>query len=71
MEGFHALRVHDGGGRHYGLYAARAEIHALRGDKLEAEAELRKAWEHGWRSTWRAQRDPFLVGVKLPGSNGR
>ncbi|HEX6636185.1 MAG TPA: tetratricopeptide repeat protein [Steroidobacteraceae bacterium] len=55
------------GGRHYGLYAIRSEVYALRGDKDKAAAELRKAWEHGWRSSWRARHDPFLAGVDIPG----
>jgi hypothetical protein len=54
------------GGRHFCLYALRADVHALRGDKEKAAAELRKAWEHGWRSGWRTRYDPFLVGVEIP-----
>lgn len=56
------------GGRHYGLYAMRAEIHALRGEKDQAAALLRQAWEHGWRASWRARHDPFLAGVAIPGA---
>jgi TolB-like protein/DNA-binding winged helix-turn-helix (wHTH) protein/Tfp pilus assembly protein PilF len=54
------------GGRHFCLYALRADVHALRGDKEKAASELRKAWEHGWRSGWRTRYDPFLVGVEIP-----
>jgi TolB-like protein/DNA-binding winged helix-turn-helix (wHTH) protein/Tfp pilus assembly protein PilF len=56
------------GGRHFGLYSMRAEVHALRGEKEQAAAELKKAWDNGWRATWRAKHDPFLAGVTLPGS---
>ena len=55
------------GGRHFGLYSLRAEAYALQGDKARAAAELKKAWDHGWRARWRAKDDPFLVGVELPG----
>jgi tetratricopeptide (TPR) repeat protein len=55
------------GGRHFGLYSLRAEAYALEGDKERAAAELKKAWDHGWRARWRAKDDPFLVGVELPG----
>jgi len=56
------------GGRHFGLYTLRADVHSLRGEKAEAAAELKKAWEHGWRATWRAKHDPFLEGVEIPGA---
>ncbi len=55
------------GGRHFCLYALRADVHALRGEKDKASAELRKAWDHGWRASWRTRYDPFLAGVDLPG----
>jgi TolB-like protein/DNA-binding winged helix-turn-helix (wHTH) protein/tetratricopeptide (TPR) repeat protein len=57
-----------GGGRHYGLYALRSEVFAMRGEKEKAGAELKKAWDRGWRATWRARRDPFMAGVDLPGT---
>jgi len=39
----------------------------MQGKKAEAEAALAKAWERGWRSTWRARSDPFLGQLALPG----
>ena len=54
------------GGRHFCLYALRADVHALRGEKDQAATELRKAWDHGWRASWRTRYDPFLVGVAIP-----
>jgi TolB-like protein/DNA-binding winged helix-turn-helix (wHTH) protein/tetratricopeptide (TPR) repeat protein len=54
------------GGRHFGLYTLRAEVFALRGDKVKAEAALKAAWQRGWRATWRAERDPYLAGAGLP-----
>jgi TolB-like protein/DNA-binding winged helix-turn-helix (wHTH) protein len=55
------------GGRHYGLYSLRADVHSLRGEKDRARQALEAAWEHGWRTTWRARLDPFLAGVEIPG----
>jgi len=55
------------GGQHYGLYYLRASSLAMQGKKAEAEAALAKAWERGWRSTWRARSDPFLGQLALPG----
>jgi tetratricopeptide (TPR) repeat protein len=59
-------RYEKSGGRHFCLYALRADVHALRGEKEKAAAELRKAWDNGWRSSWRTRHDPFLVGVDIP-----
>jgi TolB-like protein/DNA-binding winged helix-turn-helix (wHTH) protein/Tfp pilus assembly protein PilF len=59
-------RYEKNGGRHFCLYALRADVHALRGEKDLAAAELRKAWDHGWRSGWRTRHDPFLIGVEIP-----
>ncbi len=56
------------GGKHFGLYSLRAESQALRGDKAAAEKSLQAAWDHGWRSTWRTRNDPFLAGIRVPGS---
>jgi hypothetical protein len=42
-------------------------VYALRGEKDRAAAALKTAWDRGWRATWRARHDPFLVGVKIPG----
>jgi hypothetical protein len=55
------------GGRHFGLYSLRAESQALRGDKSAAEKSLQEAWDHGWRARWRAERDPYLAGIRIPG----
>ena len=55
------------GGKHYGLFSLRAEVFAMRGETAKAQAAVDKAWELGWRATWRARHDPFLAGVKLPG----
>jgi TolB-like protein/DNA-binding winged helix-turn-helix (wHTH) protein/tetratricopeptide (TPR) repeat protein len=65
---FEALldRYEAHGGRHFGVYALRAESLAIRGENDEAEAALAKAWEHGWRDTWRMRRDPYLTGIKFP-----
>jgi TolB-like protein/DNA-binding winged helix-turn-helix (wHTH) protein/tetratricopeptide (TPR) repeat protein len=54
------------GGEHYGLYSLRAASFAMQGRNSEAEAALRTAWQHGWRSTWRARVDPYLGQVKIP-----
>jgi TolB-like protein/DNA-binding winged helix-turn-helix (wHTH) protein/Tfp pilus assembly protein PilF len=57
------------GGKHFGLYSLRSELHALRGDKVKAEAALNAAWQAGWRNTWRARQDPYLDGVRVPGAS--
>jgi TolB-like protein/DNA-binding winged helix-turn-helix (wHTH) protein/tetratricopeptide (TPR) repeat protein len=54
------------GGQHYGASTLRAESLAIRGNLKEAEASLAKAWKRGWRTTWRVERDPYLMGIKLP-----
>jgi TolB-like protein/tetratricopeptide (TPR) repeat protein len=54
------------GGEHYGLYSLRAASLAMQGRNSEAEAALETAWQHGWRSTWRARVDPYLGQVKIP-----
>jgi hypothetical protein len=56
------------GGRHFGLYTLRAEAFAVRGDKAGAQKSLDTAWEHGWRATWKMQRDPIFAGLTLPRS---
>lgn len=68
LDGFDRLldTYEDHGGRHYGRHSLRAEVHALRGDKTRAAAELQAAWRQGWRATWRAERDPWMAGVALP-----
>jgi TolB-like protein/DNA-binding winged helix-turn-helix (wHTH) protein/Tfp pilus assembly protein PilF len=55
------------GGKHFGLYSLRAELYSMRGEKDKAQGALRKAWELGWRATWRARHDPFLAGMTIPG----
>jgi tetratricopeptide (TPR) repeat protein len=59
-------RYEKNGGRHFCLYAMRSDVYALRGEKEKAAAELKVAWEHGWRSSWRTRYDPFLAGVDIP-----
>jgi TolB-like protein/DNA-binding winged helix-turn-helix (wHTH) protein/Tfp pilus assembly protein PilF len=68
LDEFDALlaRYEAHGGRHFGLYALRAESLAIRDKRQEAEAALVKAWEHGWRDTWRMRRDPYLIGIRFP-----
>jgi TolB-like protein/DNA-binding winged helix-turn-helix (wHTH) protein/Tfp pilus assembly protein PilF len=68
LDEFDALldRYEDHGGRHYGQYVMRAESLAIRGKREEAQAALAKAWEHGWRDTWRMRRDPYLTGITFP-----
>jgi TolB-like protein/DNA-binding winged helix-turn-helix (wHTH) protein/Tfp pilus assembly protein PilF len=56
------------GGKHYGLYCLRAELYAMRGEKAKAQGELQKAWDRGWRASWRTHHDPFMEGVKIPGT---
>jgi len=55
------------GGEHYGLYSLRAASLAMQGKNAEAQAALEKAWQHGWRGTWRARVDPYLGKLKMPG----
>jgi hypothetical protein len=38
----------------------------MQGRKTEAQAALRSAWKHGWRTTWRAHADPYLGELELP-----
>ncbi len=68
LDGFDRLLeiYENNGGRHFGLYSLRAESLAIRGEKDKAEAALKNAWDHGWRTTWRAERDPYLAGIELP-----
>jgi tetratricopeptide (TPR) repeat protein len=53
------------GGTHYGAWTLHAESLALQGKTDEAKTALEAAYEHGWRSTWRADREPYLQGVDL------
>jgi hypothetical protein len=57
------------GGRHFGSPLLRAESLSLQGKKVEAAAALKTAWQRGWRATWRARREPYLVGVEIPTGN--
>lgn len=57
------------GGKHFGVNSIRAEALALLGRKEEASVELQKAWDRGWRANWRAKRDPYFAGVKIPGAD--
>ena len=56
------------GGQHYGLYSLRAASLAMQGKTAEAESALETAWKHGWRTRWRAQGDPYLGQVRMPGT---
>jgi TolB-like protein/DNA-binding winged helix-turn-helix (wHTH) protein len=58
-------RYEDNGGRHFGADTLRAESLALQGKSAAAEQALKAAYEHGWRSTWRARSEPYLQGVEL------
>jgi TolB-like protein/DNA-binding winged helix-turn-helix (wHTH) protein/Tfp pilus assembly protein PilF len=54
------------GGRHFGLYALRAESQVLQGRMREAQESLNVAWKNGWRATWRVGRDSSLAGLEIP-----
>jgi len=58
-------KYRDNGGVHYGAWTLHAESLALQGKTGDAEAALKEAYEHGWRTTWRADREPYLQGVDL------
>jgi TolB-like protein/DNA-binding winged helix-turn-helix (wHTH) protein/tetratricopeptide (TPR) repeat protein len=58
-------KYRDNGGVHYGAWTLHAESLALQGKTDDAEAALKEAYEHGWRTTWRADREPYLQGVDL------
>jgi len=49
----------------YRAWTLQAESLALQGKTREAEATLKEAYDHGWRATWRADREPYLQGVDL------
>jgi TolB-like protein/DNA-binding winged helix-turn-helix (wHTH) protein/tetratricopeptide (TPR) repeat protein len=59
-------RYEKDGGKHYGLYRLRAESLALQGKTAEAQAALNTAWEKGWRTVWRARREPYFTGITFP-----
>jgi hypothetical protein len=54
------------GGRHFGLYALRAESLALQGRMREAQESLNIAWRNGWRATWRLRSDSSMAGLEIP-----
>ena len=56
----------ENGGKHFGLYAMRAQSLALRGERDKAQAALDTAWKNGWRATWRLRHEPSMAGLKLP-----
>jgi tetratricopeptide (TPR) repeat protein len=69
LDDFDAMldRFEQSGGTHYGLYSLRAISLAMQGKREQAEDALKVAWQRGWRSTWKAQREPYLVGLQVPG----
>jgi TolB-like protein/DNA-binding winged helix-turn-helix (wHTH) protein/Flp pilus assembly protein TadD len=69
LEDFDAMldRYEQSGGTHYGLYSLRAISLATQGKREQAEDALKIAWQRGWRSTWKAQREPYLSGLEIPG----
>ncbi|HWP86537.1 MAG TPA: hypothetical protein VNM70_01565, partial [Burkholderiales bacterium] len=63
----HVLDTYENnGGRHFGLYALRAESLALQGRMREAQESLNIAWKHGWRATWRVRSDSSMAGLEIP-----
>ena len=63
----HVLDTYENnGGRHFGLYALRAESLALQGRMREAQESLNVAWKNGWRATWRVRSDSSMAGLKIP-----
>jgi TolB-like protein/DNA-binding winged helix-turn-helix (wHTH) protein/tetratricopeptide (TPR) repeat protein len=60
-------RYEQSGGTHYGLYSLRAVSLGMQGKREQAEDALKIAWQRGWRSTWKAQREPYLSGLEIPG----
>jgi tetratricopeptide (TPR) repeat protein len=68
LDKFDAMLDHyeQHGGKHFGVFSLRAESLAMRGKLPEAEAALAKAWQHGWRATWRMEHDPYLAGIEIP-----
>jgi len=63
----HMLATYEeNGGRHFGLYALRAESLALQGKIGEAQEALNTAWKTGWRTTWRVRRESSMAGLEIP-----
>lgn len=48
----------------WGIHSVRAEALALLGDHEHAIAELDRAADLGWRSTWSAMHDPYFDAVR-------
>jgi tetratricopeptide (TPR) repeat protein len=59
-------RYEENGGEHYGMYRLRAESLAMQGKTAEAQAALNTAWQKGWRTIWRARREPYFAGIEMP-----
>ena len=59
-------RYEADGGRHFGLYRLRAESLCMQGKTAEAQAALDTAWKKGWRTVWRARREPNFSGLEFP-----
>ena len=59
-------RYEENGGKHFGLYRLRAESFAMQGKTAEAQAALDTAWKQGWRTVWRARREPYFAGIEFP-----
>ena len=56
----------NNGGRHFGLYALRAQSFALQGRMQEAQEALNVAWRNGWRATWHTNMDSTKMGLEIP-----
>ena len=56
----------NNGGRHFGLYALRAQSFALQGRMQEAQEALNVAWKNGWRATWHVNMDSTKTGLEIP-----
>jgi len=59
-------RYEENGGKHFGLYALRAESLTLQGKTSDAQEALNTAWKNGWRSTWRVGRESSMAGLEIP-----
>jgi TolB-like protein/DNA-binding winged helix-turn-helix (wHTH) protein/tetratricopeptide (TPR) repeat protein len=56
----------NNGGRHFGLYALRAQSFALQGRMQEAQQALNLAWKNGWRATWHVNMESSMTGLEIP-----
>jgi hypothetical protein len=59
-------RYEENGGKHFGLYRLRAESLAMQGKTAEAQEALNTALKRGWRTYWRARREPYFTGIEFP-----